>query len=583
MADFVKPTPVSDLFESTDQLIIPRFQRKYEWSSVEPDGQIPILWDDIVHACEDGRDHYIGAIVIMPDSTGTGLRKNYLIDGQQRWTTLSILFRALYDYIEKTGDTNYPNICRRFIVAEDYGGTHKLKRLTDGDDYARLIDSMGSGGHYSPRKTCSERCFQYFSSKLDEIKKNPTESLNLEKLFNTLRKNIKIVMITVSDEDPCVVFESLNSKGKNLTSMSMIRNYVMLKCASLNLEDEDFQDDIYNNYWLPFEKLADNETKLGEYLRVHLMMSGERVTKTDMYRFVKKKIDDTTHGANSIEGMKSAISSIIMPWINDYSSYRVVIGEKVFEKTGKDAKSINQSIMMINRCGFKSPRNYILKLLCKNRSGQLSNNDLAALLRIVESYIVRRTLYRNLLNNTVDTLFLGLCLGDVVDPKDVYDRISCESGAGIWPNDDELRDSLEHKDFYSEERRDFCISVLTRIDTHLGNGIESIESDKTNEHIFPQTPDKEWREYCSDDYHYMAEHVHRLGNITILDRSHNSENSNDLYDKKKDVYLNSRYVITNTIPTDYGGWNRESFLARQKKMIEEIQSVWPRDYDGLKK
>ena len=153
----------------------------------------------------------------------------------------------------------------------------------------------------------------------------------------------------------------------------------------------------------------------------------------------------------------------------------------------------------------------------------------------------------------------------------------------MWPSNDDLRVCFETKDFYSEDRRHFCISVLTRIDTHLANGKESIESNQTNEHIFPQTADKRWKEYCGEDHQYMYEHTHRLGNMTLLDSSHNSENSNKLFDEKKTVYSDSRYVITNRIPIDYEVWNKEAFIRRQDMLIEEIQSVWSSDYEVLSK
>lgn len=582
MADFVKPSPVIDLFSSSVQLIIPRFQRKYEWSCAKSDDEIQTLWEDILQACTDNRDHYIGAIVIMPYQTGTGLHKHYLIDGQQRCTTLSILFRALCDYISVENNTNYPNICKKLIIEEDYN-VHKLVRSSEGDDYARLIDSVNLGEHYLPRKTCAERCYQYFCTELQHLKDNPELGISIVDVYETVKNRIKVVMITVSDEDPCVIFESLNNTGKKLTAVSMVRNYVMLRCASIGgINNDEFQDDVYKTYWTPFEKLTDNdEAKLGEYLRTYLMMSGKRVTKSEIYRNVKDHVDDETKNAKTTTEMKAAVTRLFSPWLNDYSLYLIAAGEARYDGSGNDATSINRSLDIINVCGFKSQRSYVLKLLIECRDGRIDKHQVAVVLRMLESYVVRRTLHRDLVNNTVDLLFLEMCEKALFDPRAVFDKLKGESGAGIWPTDNDIESSLTIKDFYSDDRKGFCNAVLSRIDTSLVNGLESVISNQTVEHIFPQTPSDDWKRYLGDDFKFMTEHVHRIGNVTIMDSSLNTSSGNKSYPDKINVYKQSKYTMTNRLPREYEAWNKESFEKRNDQMIGYALEVWPSDYKSF--
>lgn len=582
MADFVKPSPVIDLFSSSMQLVIPRFQRKYEWSCAKPDDEIQMLWEDILQACTDNKDHYIGAIVIMPYQTGTGLHKHYLIDGQQRCTTLSILFRALCDHISVEDHINYPSICKKLIIEEDYN-VQKLVRSSEGDDYARLIDSVSLGEHYLPRKTCTERCYQFFYNELQALKNDPARGISVVDVFETVKNRIKVVMITVSDEDPCVIFESLNNTGKKLTAISMARNYIMLRCASVGgVNNDEFQDDVYKTYWTPFEKLTDgDESKLGEYLRTHLMMSGKRVTRSEIYRNVKERVDDETRDAKTIAEMKAAVTKLFSPWLSDYPLYLVAAGEEKYTGSGNDATSINRSLDIINICGFKSQRSYVLKLLIECRDGRIDRHHVALVLRMMESYVVRRTLHRDLPNNTVDTLFLQMCDDDLFNPKAVFDKLKNETGAGIWPTDNDIESALTIKDFYSDDRKGFCNAVLSRIDTNLVNGLESVVSNQSVEHIFPQTPGDGWKEYLGDDFKFMAEHVHRIGNVTVMDSSLNTSSGNKPYPDKANVYKQSNYKITSSIPLEYERWDKESFEKRNDRMIEQALKVWPSDYESF--
>lgn len=578
MADFVKPTPLTDLFGSSIQLIIPRFQRKFEWSCANDDSEIQTLWDDILQACDENSDHFIGSVVIMPYSEGTGLHKYYLIDGQQRCTTISILFRALYEYLEEYNNINYRSLCKKLIMEEDYNAK-KLVRSVDGGDYEMLMDYINNPDRYPGKKTCVEKCYQFFIASLQEEYDHGGIERIID-IYETVRNKIKVVLITVGDEDPCVVFESLNNTGRKLTPISMVRNYVMLKCSSIDIRNEQFQDDIYDTYWKPFESLAD-ESKLGEYLRVYLMMDGTRVSKSEIYKGVKTRIDREIDGVENTKEMREAVNRLFFPWIDHYNLYLITTGQKQFEGNRKVDQKIRTCLSTINECGLKSQRNYILKMLIEYNKKHLEVESLYKNLKIVESYLMRRVVMQDLTNNTVDRLFLELCKDDVYSPETLFNRISRIEDAGFWPTDEDLRQSLKSKDFYSERRNTVCISILNRMDMSCGNNLESIDSVPSVEHIFPQTPTTWWNKYCNEDYQFMCEHKHRIGNVTLFHKISNSETSNKPYDEKKKSYSGSRYLITNEIPDRYEIWNKDSFEDREKRMIELLLNTWPRDFDKL--
>ena len=270
-----------ELLGDARQYLVPLFQRPYIWERKE----WQTLWTDITDLCEaqDPRPHFFGAMVLIPArSVPEGVTKYSLIDGQQRYTTISILFAALRQVaLQKKEERLAEEIYKRFLINE----------FADGDDYFKLLPTQGDREHYKNiiRGQISNdddarlaKAYRYFES---EIRKS---ELELRKIKDVVEKSLSIVRVLLDErEDPYIVFESLNAKGRSLSQADLIRNYFLMKIHTSE------QEKIYNTFWRPMEKIL-GEANLTEFMRHYLiMLRGDVVKKGDVYYnlrdYVEKK------------------------------------------------------------------------------------------------------------------------------------------------------------------------------------------------------------------------------------------------------------------------------------------------------
>jgi uncharacterized protein with ParB-like and HNH nuclease domain len=277
-----KETKLQDIIEGTKQYVIPLFQRTYSWTAKEWD----TLWKDLVELSEmdNPRTHFIGSIVNMPTvSVPEGVAKYLLIDGQQRLTTIFILLTLLRNKARE-------NQSQRF--ADEINNTLLVNPFKDGPDYFKLMPTqvdrkpyidllMGKNDGAENQLT---RCYTFFENKLKQSELDP------EKIKKIVTSYFSVVSIVLdSDDNPYLVFESLNAKGRPLTQADLIRNYFFMRIHV------DQQDSVYQEYWFPMQQaLGDNLT---EFIRHFLMRTGSFIKQSDVYYSLKAQVSTT----NAIE------------------------------------------------------------------------------------------------------------------------------------------------------------------------------------------------------------------------------------------------------------------------------------------
>ncbi|MBC8556060.1 MAG: DUF262 domain-containing protein, partial [Candidatus Brocadiales bacterium] len=235
------------IINGTIQYLVPVFQRDYTWGET----QCQQLWDDILNIADQslGNGHFIGSIVYIPTGdTSAGLTKWLLIDGQQRMTTLLLLFAALRDAIRETGwvggedDPSHEQIDAYFLknIYEKGDKQYKLiLRRKDQDILKALIDAQEIKSEKSNRVYEN---YEFFKENI--LTEDPA------KVYRGLGK-LLIVEVTLARgvDDPQLIFESLNSTGVDLLQSDLIRNFVLMRLP------EEEQTKLYNDYWQPIEEM----------------------------------------------------------------------------------------------------------------------------------------------------------------------------------------------------------------------------------------------------------------------------------------------------------------------------------------
>ena len=260
---------VRDLFQgSSRQFVIPIFQREYVWSKNK---QLEDFWNDFLRLYENSnqnKKHFLGAIVLQNQDTQLGLiSKHNIIDGQQRITTIQILFMSFYEYfsrydLKNEKDTLASYIFNNISVKEK---TDVLKLYPTPDDlenFNLLVEYLREGSHTKlDNKSNIFAAFDYFNEKLLEFSSNLLqEGLGLIqvhdevfKFFNIISEKTEFAQLTLDiDEDPQLIFEVLNNRGTPLLISDLIKNEILL-----NFESDVEQKKINEKYFLHFTENKD--------------------------------------------------------------------------------------------------------------------------------------------------------------------------------------------------------------------------------------------------------------------------------------------------------------------------------------
>ena len=267
-----KESKLDDLLSNVDtKFTVPIFQRKYSWD----EEQCHTLWKDLQKLGETSLNsgHFIGSIVCYQlndiDMPGV-IKEKILIDGQQRLTTLSILMIALSRAYEKLGErTAADDIKNRFIFNNTYQGEDRFKLVPTADDketYFYIAKGLESELIHPSEQLLNN--FNYFVDLLP----NTVEELN--KIYMAIIKlDIVYVVLTKNQDNPQIIFESMNSTGKGLSQGDLLRNYLLLDL------DTEVQKNLYESYWRPIEQDFGQQgyvERFDFFLRDYLIMTEKK-------------------------------------------------------------------------------------------------------------------------------------------------------------------------------------------------------------------------------------------------------------------------------------------------------------------
>ena len=287
-----KETRLQEIIEGTKQYVIPLFQRSYNWQT----NNWSVLWKDISELAdmENPRVHFMGSIVNMPTtSVPHGVAKYLLIDGQQRLTTILIILALIRNKARAEGNSRLADKIHNTLLINQYeDGNDKYKLLPTQMDRKAFIDVVDDGASTDSQIRAA---YNYFEKQLRD---NP---IDLDKMLKIITDSFSVVSIVLdADDNPYLVFESLNAKGRPLTQADLIKNYFFMRIHV------DKQEEIYETYWMPMQStLGEN---MPEFIRHYMMKDGGIVKMTDVYYSLKDKVNES----NAIEYIQE---------LNKYSKY----------------------------------------------------------------------------------------------------------------------------------------------------------------------------------------------------------------------------------------------------------------------
>lgn len=533
-----KESQLMPLLEGSKKYLVPLYQRQYSWGEKE----WKALWDDIINISESKSSHFFGTIVTYQETTAPHQLPTYvIIDGQQRLTTIFIIMICIHNLAIEKGDEPLAAQIQNQILTNPYNQVEDRWKLSPAESNKRDFFALIT----QPTKANSgiNLAFSFF------LKKFAHSKLDMQQIFSLIKSQFVVVDIVLSNDDnPHMIFESLNAKGQPLTQADLIRNFILMKIPTSQ------QKDAYELFWLPIEKLL-NEN-ITEFIRHYLIFMQKRfVRQSDVYMEFKNDLRPI-----------SEILSILKAYAETYS---LIINPKLEQN-----REIRERLTAISV--FKSTTVYpvLLNVIHAWRLKQLSSENLINILEKIEIFFLRRTLCGSSTNqlNKIFPSIIDLDLTDETYPG-YYDTLTQELGKHL-PNDQTLMDNIIKGSFYGNVRINLLSKyILTSIEKSGAHYKEVNFEYLTIEHIMPQTLDESWKRELGEDFATIhQEKLHSLGNLTLT--GYNPNMSNNGFAIKKIEFAKSNLEI-NQYFSSIMRWDEIAIEQRTETLAKKIIEIWP--------
>ncbi|OOC30903.1 DUF262 and DUF1524 domain-containing protein [Helicobacter pylori] len=504
-----KATTLLNFFEENqnNQFVIPIYQRLYSWKKE----QCKQLWDDIIKI--GGNDkmngHFIGSILYVRDDN-THSSPLLIIDGQQRLTTITLLFIALRNHLSeevKILEKFLRKEIESYLINSNKDGDKEFKLIlseSDRDTLLFLIDK-------NKRKPSEPSVKIVENFKLFEkwIRKNTDK---LETIFKGLDK-LMIVWIALDKgkDDPQLIFESMNSKGIELTQTDLIRNYIVMETEVKK------QEDFYNQYWRAMEEnFKQNETLFNRFVRHYLTIKTREIPNIN-------KVYEAFKDYRQKKGIE------IEDLLKDLQKYCGYFCQIAFKK--EEDKDLNKALSFLVDLEMDVIYPLLLELYSDYSDGVLSKQDFISIIALTESYICRRAvcgLGTNGLNKVFPFVTKKINKDQYLESIKVHFGYLTEKQR--FPNNDEFKEHFITIDFYRFKKKKYFLERLESFNTN-----ESVNTQKcTIEHIMPQTLTEEWKRDLGENFQAIHDkYLHTIGNLTLT--GYNKEYRNNSFQEKRDM------------------------------------------------
>jgi len=546
-----------DFLKKSPQFIIPIYQRTYSWTESE----CRQLWDDIlrVGSNEAVSAHFVGSIVYIEDSLYQVSSQSSLlvIDGQQRLTTLTLIIEALARHLGDSEpiDGFTPKKLRNYYLLnpleDDERGYKLLLTQTDKQTLLAIVSQKDLPAEHSLRL---KENFDFFGREVDKL------GADLEPLCRGLMK-LMIVDISLSrDQDnPQLIFESMNSTGLELTQADLIRNFILM-----GLEPKH-QTQLYTDHWRPMEVAFGQDAygkQFDSFMRHYLtVMTGDIPNVNKVYEAFKAY-------ARSPEIAVAGVDALVAD-IHAFTGYycAMALGQETFRRLAAAFRDLREL-----KVDVAYP--FLLGLYRDYANDSLSADDFERIVRQVESYVFRRAVC-NIPTNSLNKTFANL--GRAIKKEQYYESIQAHflllPSYRRFPGDDEFRRELLVRDLYNFRSRSYW---LRRLENH--DRKEHVPMDEyTIEHILPQNENlsQPWQEALGSDWKQVQEaRLHTLGNLTLT--GYNSEYSDRPFPEKRDMKggFKESPLRVNEGLASLDSWNEDAIKARGKRLAELATKVW---------
>ena len=551
---------ITKLFSESDTVFsIPVYQRDYNWQ----EKQCQRLFKDILQTGKNEKvsSYFLGSIVYIHDGIyGVGEKEFHVIDGQQRMTTLTLLFLAIYFKLKGTILAKDADKIYNQYVVNPYSEKEIKLKLLPPEENLYILNKI-SHNKFNELEAFQDRNmlknYLFFEKELENLSFD-----DMKHLSNGIEKLIYIdIALEKGKDDPQKIFESLNSTGLDLSQGDLIRNYILM-----DLERGE-QNRIYKEIWIPIEnncKVSDGSeitSYVSDFIRDYLTLKTEKISsKPKVFETFKTYYEKEND--EKLEDMKKyseAYSYIIKPSLEK---------DRDIQRELDYLKSLDKTVI----------NTFLIGILKDYKDNILEKDELVNMLILLQSYLWRRYITEKP-TNALNKIFQGM-YGKISRSGNYYENLVDILMAEDFPTDEELESALKLKNVYKDKEK--LNYVFKKLENYNHNELIDFENEKiTIEHIFPQKPNKAWKEnYSDNELEQMISFKDTISNLTLT--GSNSNLSNKAFHEKRDDevhgYRNSKLYMNKYLGR-LEEWNLLSMEARFESLYDDIIKIWKRPED----
>ncbi|MCR5802641.1 MAG: DUF4268 domain-containing protein [Clostridia bacterium] len=540
------------------RFVIPVYQRNYDWKTEN----CKQLYDDLIKVVRNNRkSHFFGSIVSSYQPNGR-YTEYLVIDGQQRLTTVSLLLLAMFRLIKEgkvipKTETMAQEIFEDYLVDKHQPKETRVKLKpvkNDRSAFEKLFDVDDE----KDKQSNLTYNYEYFYNRIQK------EEISIEELYDALFALEIINIELTADDDPQLIFESLNSTGMALSEGDKIRNYILMGLPA------SLQNDYYEKYWNRIELCTNYDVSM--FVRDYLSVKQQAIPSMSKIYVTFKAY---------VEEKELETEPLLIDLLEYAKFYELLLKGKTPDK------KLNACIYRLNRLETTITRPFFLEVLRMQKEGFLNTIDsVREIFLFTENYLFRRNIC-DLPTNALNKIFLMLHR-EIVRYDGTADNylekfkyaLLAKTERGRFPRDEEFADAIgtrqiylmniKNKAYIMERFENYGIDEDKEIYAHLDDGTYSIE------HVMPQHLSPSWVEALGEDYEEIHETwLHRLGNLTLT--AYNSKYSNNAFEEKRDMPKGFREsgLRMNTWIAAKNKWTLAEIEERSDLMVTRALTIWP--------
>lgn len=539
------------LSSNKTRFIIPVYQRNYDWK----EKNCLQLFEDIknIGLQSERKSHFMGSVVYVAnsDTDSIDLKEYVIIDGQQRLTTSTLFLKALHDAIDN--EDLKDEILESFLINKRLDEKNKLKLKPikkDDEVFKKLLkndfDTIDTNSNIYKN-------YNFFKNKIQSFEDYKSLYLGFKKLF------IVHIALNRRDDNPQLIFESINSTGVSLSQSDLIRNFLLMD------KEADEQVELFEKYWFKIEENLTSEN-ISNFVRDYLTVKQNKIpNKDDTYESFKLFVY-----SNNVK--TKALLSELLEYSKIYKTFLFPHNE-IYAQNLKSLKQL--------KIGVVYP--FLLSLIDSFNKQLLNEKELFKTLEIIESYIVRRMVC-NKPTNALNKVFASL-FSDILDiPNFNFENFSkyfstllfSKKGSAIFPDDEEFRADFTSRDSYNLKNIKFILLRLENKDNNEKVDISTLSI----EHFMPQTLTNSWKVKLGDKYQIIHDrYLHNIGNLSLS--GDNSQLGNKSFEEKKKILNEQSRLKLNQHFINSLNWDDNEINKRANILFEDAKILWtyPKELD----